>query len=71
MSDRHQSDEQLVHQLSGSIDGLTCAINKLAGEAHGRDSRLLESSLWRVHQLARRLKRLAKAIGRLDDSTER
>lgn len=71
MSDRHNNDEALVAQLSGSIDGLACAINKLAGEAHGRDSRLLEASLWRVHQLARRLKRLAKAITRLDNSTER
>lgn len=62
-------DEKLVHQLVEAITGLTCAINRATGEAHERDSRLLEASLWRVQQLARRLRRLAKALQRLDAET--
>lgn len=68
--DRHD-DERLVAQLSESIDGLTCAVNRLSSQASDRDTRLLEASLKRVQQLAKRLRRLAIAMYRLDAETER
>lgn len=69
--DRNDSDERLVHQLVEAITGLTCAVNRATGEGRDRDARLLEASLWRVQQLARRLRRLARAMHRLDMETER
>lgn len=63
------SDERLVRQLTEAISGLTCAIEKLAATERDKDVRLLAASLWRVQQLARRLRRLARAMHRLDMET--
>lgn len=70
--DRHD-DERLVNQLSEAIAGLTCAINRqndLAGEWK-MNLRMLESSLRRAQRTSRKLKLLASAFTRLDESTER
>lgn len=70
--DRHD-DETLVRQLSEAICGLTCAINRYtdqAGQWH-MNLRMLQSSLRRAQRAARRLKLLASAFNRLDESTER
>lgn len=66
------SDERLVYQLADAIVGLTCAITRHTDQAGASQMnfRMLESSLRRAQRASRRLKRLASAITRLDESTQ-
>lgn len=70
---RHDDDERLVNQLSEAICGLTQAINRQTDQAGewNMNNRMLESSLRRAQRASRRLKLLASAFTRLDESTER
>jgi hypothetical protein len=66
-------DERLVKQLTDALSGLTQAINRLTDHliTSESDVRMLEASLRRAQRASRRLKLLASAITRLDESTER